>query len=130
MRTRLLTVLAVLTLTLALPRTVAAQNATPTNKLGWNQQGAPDLPTAQAYTYKYYADAATTGVTLSAVTCTLPVAPDTTGFSCTVAFPSFTPGSHALAVTASNAAGESAKSAALNFVMVLVPSAPATLRIQ
>jgi hypothetical protein len=62
--------------------------------------------------------------------CTTFVAPDTSGFSCSITFPAFTPGAHALSLTASNAAGESAKSAPISFTMVLVPTVPGALRIQ
>jgi len=107
-----------------LSSTVFAQ-ATPTSRLGWDQTG-PDLATVQAYTYRYYPDGSSTGVTLGGVTCTGATSP----FACIVAFPAFTPGPHSLQLSASNVAGESLLSAPLNFVMVLVPAAPINLRIQ
>jgi hypothetical protein len=115
----------VLSFGLAAP--VAAQNVVPTSKLTWDQPNVPDAPTAQGYTFKYYPDAVVTGTALASVTCSVITAPTVT---CTVAFPAFTPGSHTLALTASNIAGESVKSAPLAFTFVVVPSAPNSLRIQ
>lgn len=93
------------------------------DKLAWDQT-APDVATAQAYTYSAYADTATVGTTLSPVTCTGTVSP----FLCSVPFPAFTPGPHTLQVTASNVAGESLKSNVFSFTFVVVPTAPANLR--
>lgn len=104
---------------------VARAQATGGSKLGWDQT-APDLATAQAYNYKYYPDAATTGIILSPVTCTL-----TAGvIHCQAAFPAFTPGSHTVTVTASNAAGESPKSGILSFTFVVIPAAPGTPKVE
>lgn len=108
--------------------TVQAQSVTPANKLAWNQQ-APDVATANAYVYKYYADGAIVGVMVAA-TCAAAIAPDTTGETCSFPFPAFTPGSHSLTLTASNIAGESAKSAPITFTMIVTPVAPGSLRIQ
>lgn len=104
--------------------TAAAQNPTPASHLTWDQ-GATDLATAQAYTYRHYPDAAVAGTTLTGVTCTGTVSP----FVCTVNFPAFTPGAHTLTLTAANTAGESAKSAAFAFTFVVVPTVPGNLRI-
>lgn len=104
----------------------AQSNALPTSKLGWDQP-APTLQDASAYTYKYYADGSSGGgVILLGVTCTGPASP----YSCEVAFPAFTPGDHTLQVTASNLAGESAKSNTLSFKFIVVPAAPQTLKIK
>lgn len=102
-----------------------AQTGTPTSRLAWDQ-GAPDLATAQAYAYTYYADGATTGTALTGVTCTGTAAP----FTCSAAFPAFTPGNHTLTLTAKNVAGEGPKSSPLSFVFVVLPSAPQNVRIQ
>jgi hypothetical protein len=99
--------------------------ANPGNKIGWDQP-ASALAEAQGYTYKYYADAGIVGVTLTPVACTGTASP----FQCEVAFPAFTPGAHTLALTASNTAGESVKSAPLAFTFVVIPSAPTSLRIK
>ena len=111
---------------LSLASTVYAQTpATGTSKIGWDQS-ATTLAEAQAYTYKYYPDSATTGVTLTSVTCIGTTSP----YQCEVPFPAFTPGSHALTLTTSNEAGESAKSSVLNFKFVVVASAPTNLKIK
>lgn len=107
----------------------AQTTVTPTNKLVWNEQG-PDLPTVQAYVFKVYADGAAAGTVAAAVVCGVRQLPDTTGFTCFLPFPAFTPGSHTLTLTASNAAGESAQSAALAFTMLVTPVVPGGLRIQ
>lgn len=120
--------LALLLVALAIPALAGAQTVTPANKLGFNELG-PDLLTVQAYTYKVYADGGGVGVA-TATLCTAPVLPDTAGFTCTFPFPAFTPGSHTLTVTATNAAGESAKSAPISFTMIVTPVAPGGLRIQ
>jgi hypothetical protein len=109
---------------LLLATSVFAQTATPGNKFGFDQ-AAPDLASAQGYTYKIYADGAATGV-VAAATCSGTAAP----FACAVAIPAFTPGSHTVQLTATNAAGESAKSTAFTFTLVVVPTAPANLRVQ
>jgi hypothetical protein len=106
----------------------AQGTATGGNSLGWTQTG-PDLATVSAYTYKHYDDASATGVAFTGVTC---AASTTTpgAFDCQAPFPAFTPGSHSMAMTASNVAGESAKSSPLSFVFVVVPAVPTSLRIK
>jgi hypothetical protein len=109
-----------LSLLVLLPSVARAQ-VTAGGKIGWDQI-APDLPTAQAYTYKYYPDNAATGSNLNTVTCVL-----TTGvIHCQAPFPAFTPGAHTIALTATNAAGESPKSGVFSFTFVVVPAAPGT----
>ena len=103
----------------------AHAQTTSASQLAWDQ-GAANLATAQGLTYRYYADGSATPVTLSGVTCTGSAAP----FVCTVAFPAFTPGAHTLQLAAANVAGESAKSLVLSFTFVVIPDAPANLRIQ
>ena len=84
-------------------------------------------------TFKYYPDAVATtttkpytgGVVLTNVTCA-----GTATVTCTVPFPAFTPGAHQLSLTATNAAGESDKSAPLSFAFVVVPNPPTGLTIQ
>ena len=105
------------------PALLSAQTATPSSKL-LVDQAAPDLASANGYTYRYYPDGVATGVVISMV-CTGTVSP----FVCSAAFPAFTPGSHSLTLTAANIAGESAKSTALTFQMVVTPSAPVNPRI-
>ncbi len=116
---RRLLVLAILCLIPAISR--AAQSP---KTLLWDQPQATAAE-AQALTYKYYADGATTGVALTGVTCT-----GTTTVVCSVSFPAFTPGAHSIQITATNAAGEGAKSAAFSFTFVLVPAAPVNIRVQ
>lgn len=112
---------------LSLPIPAAAQTAvTPASKLVWDI-AAPDLATANSYTWKTYADNAATGTPLPGVTC---VASATAGsFVCSSAFPAFTPGvSHTITISATNAAGEGPKSDPLSFTFVMVPNKPTNLR--
>lgn len=104
---------------------VSAQNATPLSKVAIDQ-AAPDVKSAGLYTYKYYADGSTTGVTVTGVTCTGTISP----FTCTFSIPAFTPGNHSITVTASNEVGESPKSLPLTFTFVVVPATPVNLRLQ
>ena len=116
-------VLLTLILVLAIP-SISWSQATTISRLAIDQ-GAPDLVTANSYTYKYYPDNAIAGIVLS-FTCTGTSSP----FLCTTSFPAFTPGAHTLTVTASNIAGESPKSGILSFTFVIIPSVPTNLRIQ
>ena len=100
-----------------------AQTATPSNRFALDQ-AAPDLATAQAYTFRMYADGATTG-TVVVMTCTGSSSP----FVCSTPVNAFTPGAHAITMTAANVAGESTASAALSFVMIIQPAPPTNLRI-
>lgn len=102
-----------------------AQTGVPGQKFAWDQPAAT-LAEAQGYTYKYYPDSATTGVTFTAVTCTGTATP----FTCEVLIPAFTPGNHSITLTASNVAGESAKSAPFAFTFVVVPGVPGNIRIK
>ena len=102
-----------------------AQTAIPTSKFAWDQS-APTLADANNYTYKLYTDGSVTSATLSGVVCSGTTNP----FVCTVNVPAFAPGSHAVQFTATNVAGESAKSAIFSFTMVIQPAAPANVRIQ
>lgn len=88
-------------------------------------EAAPTLADAQAYTYKYYPDGNATGVTFTGVTCSGTASP----FLCSVLIPAFTPGNHSITLTATNVAGESAKSSPFAFVFVVTPSVPANIRI-
>lgn len=106
----------------------AFAQATPGKTLGWDQD-APDLATANAYIYRHYDDASAVGVVITPVVCVNQV-PVTSTFTCTVAFPAFTPGAHTMALTAGNAAGESLKSNVLAFTFVVIPTPPKGLRIQ
>ncbi len=111
---------------LLLPAVLLAQTTgVPGQKFAWDQ-AAPDLASAQSYTYKHYDDGATTGVAFATVTCTGTVSP----FQCEVPIPAFTPGSHTTAFTATNVAGESAKSAVFTFTFVVTPGVPANIHIK
>jgi hypothetical protein len=99
--------------------------ATGASKFVWDQT-APSLSEANSYTYKYYADGSATAVAFAGVTCTGSASP----YTCEVAIPAFTPGTHTIQLTASNVAGESTKSAVFTFTFVVVPGAPANIRIQ
>lgn len=103
----------------------AQGNVVPSDKLAWDQQ-ASSLAEAQSYVYKRYDDGSATGVALTGVTCAGTTAP----YVCSVAYPAYTPGSHSVQVTASNAAGESSKSAPFTFTFVVIPAAPTNVRKQ
>lgn len=103
----------------------AQSTAVPNSRIAWDQPNVASAAVAQSYTYKYYPDGATAGIALTGVTCT-----GTAPVQCSAGFPAFTPGSHTLTLSATNAAGESPKSATLSFVFVVVPSAPSNLQIQ
>jgi len=103
-----------------------AQTATSGQKFVWTQ--STDAVTAQAYTWKIYNDGATTGIALTPVTCVAGT-PATTA-TCSVPIPAYTPGSHSITTTATNAAGESPKSDPLAFTFIAIPAKPGTPSIQ
>jgi len=107
-----------------IPISLLAQ-AVPTSKFAWTQD-APTLADAQAYTYLYFPDGATTGIAFTAVTCTGATSP----FACEVNIPAFTPGNHTVTLAARNVAGESAKTSPLSFVFVVTPAVPQQFRIK
>jgi hypothetical protein len=118
-------ILIVILLLLVAVSAYAQPPATGKNKIGFDQD-APSLAEVQTYTWKYYADTATTGISLTGVTCTGTVTP----YQCEAPFPAFTPGPHTLTLTTSNLAGESVKSLPLNFAFVVTPGAPTGLKIK
>lgn len=99
--------------------------ATANSRLAWTIP-APDLASAQTYTYRYYPDASATGTILNSVTCTGTVTP----FACEVAFPLFTQGNHTLKLSAANAAGEGVASAPFAFSFVGKPGTPTNITIK
>lgn len=109
--------------------TLYAQNqstGTIASKFAWDQP-APVLADAQGYTYKYYPDGAATGIAFAGgVTCSGTATP----FVCEVNIPAFTPGSHSISMTATNVAGESAKSTSFAFNFVVTPAIPTNFRIK
>ena len=116
--------LVLLSFGLCLWASMASAQATQTSRFALDQ-GAPDLATAQSYTYRVYADGAATGATIAMI-CTGTASP----FVCTALVGAFTPGSHTVTFTAANVAGESPKSAPLTFTMVIIPAVPLNPRIQ
>lgn len=111
---------------LLLPVGISAQTTgVPGQKFAWDQ-AAPDLASAQGYTYKHYDDGALTGVAFTGVTCTGTTSP----FACEVLIPAYTPGNHTLTLTATNIAGESAKSSPFAFAFVVTPGAPVNIHIK
>lgn len=110
----------------ALPFAAQAQTATPASKFAWDQPAA-DLATAQAYTYRYYADAAITSLPLTSVVVTTGTVAGQ--FPATSAIPAFTPGTHTISIVAVNVDGESLKSNTVTFQMKIVPLAPLNFRI-
>ena len=98
---------------------------TSSSTLRWQQPDAT-LSDAQGYAYKVYKDAAPTGESMTA-TCTAG-----TPVVCSGPFPAFSDGAHTLTLTATNKAGESAKSPSLAFTYgqkPKVPSAPTALSV-
>lgn len=122
---KLLFMIAACIVLLFAPSIAAQTTGVAGQKFAWDQ-AAPDLATAQGYTYKHYDDASTTAVTFTSVTCTGTVSP----FQCEVLIPAFTPGAHSVTITAGNVAGESAKSSPFNFTFVVVPGSPANIHIK
>lgn len=120
-------------ISLALATPLRAQAPAPpaasSSRLTWDQ-AAPDLATAQGYTYRQYADGATTGAALAGVTC-VAYAGTQPGLvaTCAAPFPAFTPGPHTVTITAGNLAGESAPSSPFAFVFVVVPATPVNVRL-
>jgi len=109
---------------LAFPILLDAQ-AIPSSKLAFDM-AAPDLVSAQGYTYKYYPDNAVTGAVLNGVTCSGTASP----FQCEAPFPAFTPGNHTLKLSASNIAGEGTLSSPFAFVFVVTPGTPVNIHIK
>ena len=103
---------------------ISAQQASPINKLEWDQP-APSLNDAQSYVYRYYEQGIGSPTPLGSATCSGTSSP----FSCKVNFPSFLPGPHTIAITASNSFGESGPSNPLSFEFVAGPATPSNLRI-
>jgi hypothetical protein len=90
-------------------------------------QVASDITTANSYIYKRYVDGSITGINLNSVTCSGTISP----FVCLINdVPNFSQGTHNLQFTASNVAGESAKSSPFVFDFVAVPSSPSNIRIK
>lgn len=109
-----------ITFALVMAVTVGVNAATTANSLVWDQT-APDLATAQSYTYKYYLDGAVTGFVFTSVTC---AAAGAQLFTCQNVFPNFTTGNHTIQVSASNSVGESLKSSPFAFTFSTNPSSP------
>jgi hypothetical protein len=118
-------ILAIVAIAMLSVPVLAQTTGVPGQKFAWDQ-AAPDLATAQAYTYKHYDDGAQVGVAFTAVTCTGTVSP----FACEVLIPAFTPGAHTLLLSASNVAGESPKSSPFAFTFVVTPGTPANIHIK
>jgi hypothetical protein len=103
----------------------AAPPASAAAKFEWDIV-APDLATAQGYTYFRYDDGALNGVAFANVTCAASAA----GFTCDTPVPAYTPGAHTIQVSASDAGIEGPKSASFAFRFVVVPAAPTSVRIK
>lgn len=99
--------------------------ATSSSLLGWDQD-APDLATAQGYTYNRIIDGGTPTL-LAGHKCG--TGPSATVFACVAPIPVTSAGSHAIALTASNVAGTSLPSTPLSYIFALAPATPRNLRI-
>jgi len=88
-------------------------------RFAWDQE-APTLADAQGYP-----DGSSTGIAFTGVTCTGTSSP----FVCSAPIPAFTPGNHNITITASNVAGETAKSDPFAFSFVVTPAVPTGIRI-
>jgi hypothetical protein len=127
MRCRSMILTLLMLLVLGVGSSFAQTPVAPGSRLAWDING-PSLAEVQAYTFKSYRDASTTGVTLTGVTCE--VAATSTMFTCITNFPADTPGApHTIAVSASNAAGESLKSTPLAYQFFVIPADPRNLRV-
>jgi hypothetical protein len=104
---------------------VYAQNpvADGNDQLGFDQSGA-SLTEVQNYGYKMYIDNDVGGINIT-VTCagTGPL------FQCITDLPVLPVGTHTIQLTASNFAGESAKSLPFVFDSVITPAPPVSMRI-
>jgi len=110
---------------IAVPVNAQSPVATPNSLLEWDQ-AALDVSTAQSYIYKYYLDGSLTGFVLSPINCVA----NGTLFNCSTKFPTISPGTHTLQLTAGNEAGESLKSSPFGFAFVTVPITPGNIRIR
>lgn len=113
-----------LTVGFTLVASLACAQATAAKKLAWDQPAATPAE-AQSFTYKGYSDGSSTGTPVTTPVCTGVASP----FACVIPFPAYTPGSHTVALTAGNVAGESLPSTPLAFTFVVVPGSPSNLRI-
>lgn len=101
---------------------IAIEAQTTPKKLAWNQDAA-SLAEASGFTYTFYMDSNTQGVSLAGINCS----GTTTPFTCTSNLPLIS-GIHSFTFTAMNAQGiESAKSSPLSFS---VPNTPVNPHIQ
>lgn len=98
-----------------------------TEHVAWDQS-APDLATAQSYTYSFQIDGGTS-VDAVGVVCNGPSIP----FSCQADFPASTPGVHSMTLTASVVVSglriTSLPSAPLTYRLVVAPAAPGNMHI-
>lgn len=117
--TRILTLVFLLTL----PSLAQAQTATPTTKLGWDQEGQ-SLANASGATYQLYIDGGT-ATPLPNVACAQN-GPSTV--SCSAPLPALTAGSHVIRLSQTLGGAESGQSASLNFTFVIVVT-PTNLRV-
>ena len=104
------------------PHIAAAQAATPTSKLAWDQIGQ-SVVTAQAASYNVYID---TGTPVLVVGVACVTGAPTTNATCTATFPAMSPGAHTLTLTQLIGGAESPKSTpalAVVFVVVVTPTA-------
>lgn len=99
---------------LVVPVTASTQVISASNKLVWDVS-APDVQTANVYTYRYYADDGP-GVTLVGVTCR--ASGELTIFTCTVSVPILTSGDHRIQITTANMTTASDKSEPLQVLFV------------
>jgi hypothetical protein len=122
----------IMTAVLAVAGAAAAQTpqpATPSHNLQW-RQGAPDLATAQGYSYVPVVDQLRGTAAFVGVTCTGTASP----FTCRVPIMALTPGDHSIQIVAqappvNGAVQESPVSPVLVVRMILAPAAPTDLSV-
>lgn len=107
---------------------VVPPSAVGTSKLVFDVPG-PALADVQAYLYKHYDDGAATGTLFAPGTVTCATSATANLFTCTVPFPAYTPGNHAVTLTASNSAGEGPPSASFSFKFEVTPGKIVNVRI-
>lgn len=105
---------------------VSAQTLTASSLPLWFDQPAPDLATANRYTYTLYVDGVAQSPAL-AVTCMEKLTPVPQLYDCTSVWPALTPGKRDIQVGTKDVL--EAKSVVTSFVFTVVPAEAKNLRV-